>query len=120
MVESQKTENVDLNKFLSDLNACSHIVQELVSLETNSIRMVCVCYYKLYYTLLPLFHSNSIQAALDQLSLTLCYHRNVLLAKKRQLERSSSSPDVTDRLAINNGTGGSIVCSNTEDSHAKR
>ena len=44
MIESQKTENVDLNKFLSDLNACFHIIQELVSLEVNSTRMVC--FYK--------------------------------------------------------------------------
>ena len=60
------------------------------------------------------------QAALDQLSLTLCHHRNVLLAKKSQLETSSNDPDVADRLTVGSATGGSIVFRDKEDSHTKR
>ena len=38
--ESQKTENVDLHKLMSDTKKCSVIITRLIELEINSIRMV--------------------------------------------------------------------------------
>ena len=123
MVESQKTENVDIDKFLSDVEACAGDVQELIAMETDSIRKV-----DLYSTqplcrtlssIHPLSMSPHTQAALEQLSLTLAHHREVLLAKKRQLETSNYKPPV----GLAQQTSGDVVSQTStegEDSLVKR
>ncbi len=40
MRESSKTENVDISKLLTDIDACAQDVQQLIAMETNTTRRV--------------------------------------------------------------------------------